>query len=193
VKSKKTKPKKLPKKFKGFMSEDVKLDAPVSETLVVKKDNDGRIEIRAEAGSAGRLEIYMRHPVLAEVIEKMAMGNFPKDQFDEVYAPCLLEFPDPKAKEQKKVVSRPAIYTTTKHFVGGTDFDFSAPPRGVLIANPEALRKGFSLFINLKAPVPTDVLRRWGNQWRDGCSDIITASRPFVMQWVMTEKPLSKL
>lgn len=155
--------------------------------------NNGILEIRADNGSAGRLEVYFRHPVLAEVVDKMAIGNYPKDQFDKVYSPCLLDHPNPKAKEQGRVVSRPAIYTATKNLVAGSDFDFSQPPRGVLISNPEALRKGFSIFIELKTPVPHDTLRKWGKLLMDGCADIIAASRPFTMQWVMTEKTPTKL
>ena len=64
----------------------------VTETLVSKGDlkNEGILEIRAENGAAGRLEVYFRHPVLAEVVAKMGMGNYLADQFDKVYTPCLL-------------------------------------------------------------------------------------------------------
>ena len=169
-----------------------KMSENTQTPMISKEDkNEGLLEIRADNGSAGRLEIYFRHPVLAEVVEKMGMGNYPGDQFDKVYEPCLLAFPDTKAKG--KVVSRPAIYTTTKNIVGGTDFDFTQPPRGVLIANPGALRAGFSLFIDLKAPIPPDTLRKWGKMLMDGCADIISASRPFTMQWVMTESVPHKL
>lgn len=166
---------------------------PPNPPLVTKNDhkNSGILEIRAENGSAGRLEVFFRHPVLAEVIDKMAIGNYPTDQFDKVYKPCLLDHPDPKAKGRS--VSRPAIYNATKNFVASADFDFTQPPRGVLIANPEALRNGFSLFIELKTPVPHDTLRKWGKMLMDGCADIISASRPFTMQWVMTENTPGKM
>jgi hypothetical protein len=164
-----------------------------SETLISKGDikNEGVLEIRAENGAAGRLEVYFRHPVLAEVVAKMGMGNYNADQFDKVYTPCLMAHPDPKAKG--RVVSRPAIYNSTKNFVAAADFDFTQAPRGVLIANPDALRAGYSLFIELKQPVPHDTLRKWGKQLMDGCADIIAASRPFTMQWVMTESVPGKL
>lgn len=165
----------------------------VQAPLISKGDikNTGILEIRAENGAAGRLEIFFRHPVLAEVVAKMGVGNYPAEQFDKVYTPCLLAHPDPKAKG--RVVSRPAIYNTTKNIVPGTDFDFTQPPRGVIIANHEALRAGFSLFVELKTPVPTDTLRKWGKQLMDGCADIIAASRPFTMSWVMTESTPGKL
>lgn len=183
------KPKRSRKKK---MSETVTAELPVSETIISKGEkNEGILEIRADNGAAGRLEVFFRHPVLAEVVSKMGMGNYPREQFDKIYAPCLLDFPDPKAKG--KVVSRPAIYNTTKNFVAATDFDFAQPPRGVLISNPDALRAGFSLFIELKTPVPTDTLRKWGKMLMDGCADIISASRPFTMQWVMTESVPGKL
>lgn len=161
--------------------------------LLTKSDqkNSGILEIRAENGSAGRLEVYFRHPVLAEVIEKMALGNYPTDQFDKIYKPVLMDHPDPKAKGRS--ASRPAIYNATKNFVASADFDFTQPPRGILIANPKALRDGFSLFVELKTPVPHDTLRKWGKQLMDGCADIIAASRPFKMQWVMTESTPGKL
>ncbi len=164
-----------------------------TETLLSKGKNECVLEIRAENGSAGRLEIYFRHPVLAEVISKMAVGNYPADQFDKLYEPCLLPHPDKKAADKGRVVSRPAIYNSTKNFVAATDFDFTQPPRGVLIANHLALKAGFSLFIELKTPVPHDTLRKWGKQLMDGCADIIAASRPFQMQWVMTESVPGKL
>ena len=182
------------------MSEADTLEKPVAveekapeapQLLIVKKDEKGRIEIRADNGSAGRLEIYIRHPVLADVVEKMGISNYPADQFDDIYKPVLLPHPNPGAKG--RVVTRSSIYQATKNIVGGTDFDFSLPPRGILISNPEALRKGFSLFVELKAPVPHDVLRKWGEMLKSGCSDIISASRPFTMQWVMTEKTPTKL
>lgn len=169
------------------MSENTELD-----TLVSKADlkNEGILEIRAEQGSTGKLEIYFRHPVLANVIEKMGMGNYDRNEFAPVYKEILMDHPDPKAKAQGRVVSRPAIYSATKNFEGAVDFDFARPPRGVLISNPEAIRKGFSLVIELKAPVPQDTLRKWGKMFMDGCADIISASKPFRIQWVMTESPL---
>lgn len=165
------------------------------EAVITKGDgkNTGVLEIRADNGAAGRLEVYFRHPILAEVIAKMGVGNYMGDQFDKVYKSILLEHPDPKAKAAGRVVTRPAIYTSTKNIVGGTDFDFNQPPRGVLLSNPEALRQGFSLFVELKNPVPYDTLRKWGKMLMDGCSDIIAASRPFTMSWYAVESTPGKL
>jgi hypothetical protein len=183
--------KQLKVKRKGKkMSE---LEVKNEDVALSKRDlkNAGVLEIRGEQGSTGKLEIFFRHPVLAEVISKMSMGNYPMADFDKVYAPCLLEYPDPRAKG--RAVSRPAIYAATKNIEGATDFDFTKPPRGVLVSNPEALRQGFSLIINIKQPVPNDTLRKWGKQLMDGCADIIAASKPFRMQWVMTETEPGKL
>lgn len=161
-----------------------KTETPPESVSLSKKDdkNSGILEIRGEQGSTGKLVIFFRHPVLAEVISKMAMGNYPGADFDKIYKPALMPFPNPEAKG--RVVSRPAIYAATKNLEAGTDFSFSSPPRGVLVANPEALRNGFELTIELTTPVPYDTLRKWGKQLMDGCSDIIHASRPFKMAWV---------
>lgn len=158
-----------------------------------KKDikNNGVLEIRGEQGSTGKLEVYFRHPVLADIVEKMAMGNYPTANFAPVYKPVLMDHPDPKAKGRS--VSRPAIYAATKNFEAAEDFAFTSPPRGVLIANPTALREGYSLVIELKQPVPHDTLRKWGKQLMDGCADIIAASRPFKMAWTMHESTPGKL
>lgn len=163
------------------------------EKLLGKKENQGILEIRGDQGSTGKLEIYFRHPVLADIVEKMSVGNYPKDDFDKVYRPILMDHPDPKAKAAGRVATRPAVYAATKNFEGAADFAFTNIPRGVLISNPEALRRGYSLMIELKAPVPYDTLRRWGKQLMDGCSDIITASRPFRITWSMTESTPGQL
>lgn len=170
------------------------LDANVPEDVAVsKKDikNQGILEIRGEQGSTGKLVVFFRHPVLADVVSKMAVGNYPMADFDKVYKPVLMPHPNPEAKG--RAATRPAIYQASKNFEAATDFSFSSPPRGVLISNPEALRAGFELIIDLTAPVPTDTLRKWGKQLMDGCADIIAASRPFKMQWVMTESTIGKL
>jgi hypothetical protein len=166
----------------------------MSEQIEVSKQdmkNEGVLEIRGEQGSTGKLEVFFRHPVLADIVEKMGMGNYPAADFDKIYKPILMAYPDPKATG--RVVSRPSVYNATKNIEGGTDFSFSSPPRGVLIANPAALRAGFSLVVELTAPVPHDTLRKWGKQLMDGCADIIAASRPFKMSWVMTESALPKV
>ena len=164
-----------------------------SEKILGKKENQGILEIRGDHGSAGKLEIYFRHLVLADIVEKMAMSNYPRDNFDPVYKPILMDHPDPKAKAANRVVTRALIYAATKNFEAAEDFSFSSTPRGILIANPEALRAGYSLMVELKAPVPYDTLRKWGKQLIEGCSDIITASRPFRINWTMTESTPSKL
>lgn len=165
------------------------------DVAVSKKDlkNQGVLEIRGEQGSTGKLEIYFRHPVLAEIIEKMSVGNYPRESFSSVYKPILMDHPDKKAAGQGKAATRPAVYTASKNFEAADDFSFSSPPRGVLVSNPQALRDGFSLLVELKAPVPHDTLRKWGKQLMEGCNDIIAASRPFRMSWTMTESTPGKL
>lgn len=157
------------------------IKAPIE--TITKRDlkNQGVVEIRGEQGSTGKLEIFIRQPLLADVIDKISMGNYPAGDFDKVYKPCLMEHPDPKAKG--RAVSRPAIYAATKNFEAAADWSWETP-RGVLVANPEALRNGFSLIIELTTPVPHDTLRKWGKKFDDGCKDIVAASRPFKMAWV---------
>lgn len=172
------------------------IDKTVTEgELLSKKDmkNQGVLEIRGEQGSTGKLVIFFRHPVLADVVAKMACANYPKADFDKIYKPILMDHPNPEAAKQGRAATRPAIYTATKNFEAAADFSFTAPPRGILIANPEALRSGYELTIELSQPIPHDTLRKWGKQLMDGCADIIAASRPFKMSWVMTETPLGKL
>lgn len=163
------------------------VDISSTEVVLSKRDmkNSGVLDITGENGSTGKLVVFFRHPVLADIIEKMAMGNYPTADFAPAYLPCLMAHPDPKAKDRS--VSRPAIYLATKNFEAAADFSFSSAPRGVLVANPEKLRQGYSLVVELKTPVPHDTLRKWGKQLMDGCADIIAASRPFKMSWVMTE------
>jgi hypothetical protein len=168
---------------------------PAQDVAVSKKDmkNQGVFEVRAEQGATGKLILFFRHPVLADVIDKMAVANYPKADFDKIYRPILMDHPNPEAAKQGRVATRPAIYSATKNFEAAADFSFTAPPRGILIANPAALRTGFELTVELTQPVPPDTLRKWGKQFMDGCADIIAASRPFKMSWVMTEQPLGKL
>ncbi len=150
---------------------------------LLKKGNGGVFEVRAPQGQGGgSLEIYIRHPVLAEIIKNMTPGNYKKDGYDKVYAPCFLTLP----AATDRCITRPAIYGSTKNFVKGTDWSWDAP-RAILISNPEKLIQGFSLTIELKAPVPQDQLRRFGKMFMDGCSDIISAARPFKMTWNMVE------
>lgn len=164
-----------------------------SEVDISKESNEGLLEIRAEKGNTGRLEVYIRHPILADVVANMALGNYPKTEFAKEYAPVLMDFPDPKAKSLGFVATRPAITQATKNLEAAADFDFSKLPRTILFSNPDALRAGFSLFIDLKAPVAPDALRKWGKHVMDGASDIIVASRPYKMRWVASEEPMPKV
>lgn len=177
----------------GVISPEAPMKLENPEKLIGKKDNQGILEIRGEQGSTGKLEIYFRHPVLADIVEKMSVGNYPKADFDKLYQSILMDHPDPKARAAGRVATRPAIYAATKNFEGAVDFDFTKTPRGVLISNPESLRKGYSLMVELKAPVPYDTLRKWSKQLIDGCTDIITASRPFRIKWEMSESIPGKL
>lgn len=166
-------------------TEGAKLEFPAVD--IEKAKGAGTLDIRGQQGSTGKLEIYFRHPVLADIVEKMSLGNFNGEQFAKEYKPCLMPHPDPKAAKQGLVATRPAVYVASKNFESATDLDFTKPPRGILVSNPQALRDGFSLIVELKTPVPVDTLRKWGQQLIRGCDDILIASRPFKIAWNMTE------
>lgn len=165
----------------------------MNEIDISKESDEGLLEIRAEKGNTGRLEVYFRHPILADVIAAMALGNYPKSEFAPEYGPVLMDFPDPKAKSLGFIATRPAIYQATKNVEGGADFDFTKLPRGILFSNPEALKNGFSLFVDLKSPVAPDALRKWGKHLMDGANDVISAATPYKMTWVASEAPLPKV
>src|SRR5262245_30922257 len=90
------------------MSEVSSVEFPAVD--IEKGKGAGTLEIRGEQGSTGKLEIYFRHPVLADIVEKMSLGNYPGEQFAKEYKPCLYPHPDPKAAKQGLVATRPAIY-----------------------------------------------------------------------------------
>lgn len=155
----------------------------MSEIAIEKKAGGGVVEIRSADDNVGKLEVYIRHPMLAEVIRKMTPGNYVRTEYDKVYQSILLAHPESKTH----VVTRPAIYVATKNFGKGVDFSWDQPPRGILLCNPDKLAEGYCLAVDIKTPVPPETLRRWGKQFVEGCNDIIAASRPFKMTWVMTE------
>ena len=147
-----------------------RVDVPNSVTLSITRPADGQ-----------SLEIYIKAPVLAEIIAKMDTGNYPFDSFSEIYHTVLVKHPQAKGR----ILSRPAISRITKNFAGGTDFSFAEPPRACLLHNPELLRAGYKLVYKVDQPVPPDQLRKWGKQFMEGCNDIISNARPFKMSWVM--------
>jgi hypothetical protein len=161
--------------------------APITPEVIKEKvdlKNDVRLEISGP-GDGQTLHLFIKAPILAEVIRKMATGNYPLQHYADVYKPILLLREDAK----DRVVTRPAIARATKNFVGGTDFDWNEAPRTPLLANPDMLAEGFTLIVKQDKPVPPDILRRWGKQFMDGCADIIQNARAFKMSWVMQETP----
>lgn len=160
------------------------ITTPEAEVLKEKVDlkNDVRLEI-SSPGDAQTLIITIRAPILAEVIRKMAPGNYLKENYAEVYKPILV----PLEADPKRVVTRPAICKATKNFEPATDFQWEALPRPVLLCNPDMLAAGFSITTKVDKPVPPDVIRKWGKAFMDGCGDIIQNARPFRMAWVMQE------
>lgn len=165
--------------------------APAGPEVVKEKvdlKNDLRLEImRAEDGNT--LSIYIRAPVLADIIRKMAPGNYRTDEYAAIYKPVLATLVDPATGKEVsgRCITRPAITKATKLFVSGTDFLWEEPPRAILVANPDKLAEGFTLTYKMEKPVSPDVMRRWGKNFIDGCADIISNSRPFKMSWVAEE------
>ena len=166
------------------MSEVEALNPTPEDIDLVKKNlkNSGILHIRGN-GTPSTLEVYIRQPVLADIIEKMTPGNYHYAQYDPIFHPILIRLP----KKEELVVTRPAIYIATTNFAKATVLDFSTLPPGILLCNHEKLREGFVLSVNLKAPVPNDTLRKWGKHFNDGVNDIISASKPFKMEWILRE------
>lgn len=159
-----------------------KMSEAVTEPVVEKERpaDDVKLEIYpSEDGQS--LSLSVRAPILAEIVRKMAPGNYRKEEYAKLYEPLFV----PLAQDATRVVTRPAICKATKNFAPATDFDWEQPPRPILISNPDKLAEGYTISIKLEKPVPPEVLRRWGKQFMDGCSDIIQNARPFKMSWVM--------
>lgn len=175
------------------MSEDAAVPIPggppLPEILVEKQDvkNDLTFDVES-TGDGASLVISVRAPLLAEVIAKMAPSNYEKAAYADVFKPILAELPQNPAR----VVTRAAICKATKNFRAGTDFDWNQPPPAIMLANPDALRKGYKLTVKIEAPVPPDTIKRFGKLFMEGCGDILTNARPFKMQWVMREVPTFK-
>lgn len=177
------------KRKKKKMS-DVKAETAVEAPVLVEKGNDnekGRIEITR--GDDGKLHIFLKNPLVAAIIRKMVPGNYTRANVDKIYHAILSPVkdkdgkPDPKAAEMFE--TRPALAKVTNNFIGKADFSFTDKPSTILNANPDALEAGYTLFYTIDAPVPMDVLKRWGKHVMDGWNDIITNAKPFKMAWVM--------
>ena len=171
------------------MSDTLNVPATVQEAKeAVKVDYRNQIELRVTRPADGQtLHIFIRSPELADIVEKMTIGNAPKADFDKIYHPILLEHPNPEAKSKGRVVTRPAIARITKNFIGDPAFSWDHP-RAILISNPEKLREGFTLEFKVDQPIPPETIRKWGKMLHDGCGDILSNARPFEMEWVTGEK-----
>ncbi len=187
---------------------------PELELLKEKMDikNDVHLQIEGD-GDGQTIHITLRAPKAADVIEKMATANFPKDRVDKCFLPILapLPFTEPDAEalekmtaeEKKKLearrvlvktnfLTRPAIAKISTNFAASGDWDWEGKPSSLLAANPEALRTGFTVTRKVDKPLPPDLLRRWGKQIIDGFADILGNARPFRMTWSMRETPEMK-
>lgn len=179
------------KKRKGPKMTDKPVEAePEMVKQKVDETNDITLEItRPPDGSC--LQIYIRAPMVARIVNGMADSNYARDKYAAIYKDILKEHPT-APKEKGMVVTKKAITQATKSFVGGTDFSFSEPPRAILLANAEALAAGYTLTYKVDQPVPMDMLKKWGKQFSDGCKEIIANARPFKMSWVMSPEKQTK-
>lgn len=169
--------------------------AQIAEAEVIKAREDRRNQVTmtiTRPGDAQSLEIYIKAPVLAEIIRKMSPGSYTAADYDKVYKPILLPYPWKEMGKPKPasdiVITRPAVQKITPNFKGGTDFEWDYP-RACLLYNPDALTEGFKLTYKVDKPIAPDTLRKWGKMFMDGCNDIIANARPFKMSWVMDEQP----
>jgi hypothetical protein len=161
-------------------------EAVLGETVKAVEDKPNQVTLRISRGKSGQsLDIFIKAPVLAEVVRAMASGNYGKADYAEIYKSILVDLPENKAR----VITKPGIAKITKNFISGADFAWDAP-RAILIANPEKLAEGFTLTYKMDQPVAPDQLRKWGKMFNDGCKDIISNARPFTMSWVLDEVPV---
>ena len=173
------KKKKGPKKS---MTEPAASD-PQAQIVKEKVDEANDITLTITRPPDGQsLNVYIRAPMVARIVRGMADSNYEMAKYSPIYKDILQ--PHPQAKD--RAVTKKAITLATKSFVGGTDFSFSESPRAILLANADALEAGYTLTYKVDAPVPMDMLKKWGNQFRDGCREIIANARPFKMTWVMS-------
>lgn len=169
---------------------DVPAPTPSGVPLPVEKvdvKNDVSLEIEGQ-GDGLTLKISVRAPLLAEVIRKMAPGNYPRADYHESLRPIMM----PLEANKERVVTRPAIAKTTKNFAGSTVLDMNEPPPAIMVANPDALVSGYTITLKLDKPCPPDLVKRWAKQFIDGCGDIMTAARPFKYTWYMQQTPTYK-
>lgn len=157
----------------------------MTETLKDRIDKTNDIQLRIERSEDGQnLTIFIQAPALAAVVSKMTPGYYRREAYSPIYADILGVVAD---SDGKSVVTRPAVSKITRLFVTGTDFQWSESPRAILLANPEKLAAGFTLSYKLEAPVPPDLVKRWGKSFMDGCREIMVNAKPFRMSWVMSE------
>ena len=165
---------------------------PDIEKVDIKNDVYLNIEPEGE-----ELVITLRAPKVAEIIQKMATGNYRREEMDKSLTPCMLAPTPPegvteaRAKELRETffLTRPAISRITKNFAGATAIDFSNTPPAALMYNHEALVSGLVIKLKMEKPPAPELLRKWGKQVIDGIADIVANARPFKMTWTMTETP----
>lgn len=163
-----------------------------SITEVAKGGQDSKYRIHlliSRDEDTAKLKIFIKAPLVAEIIRKMTPGNYSKEGVSAVYKDLLMPIlkpdgtPDPKAADN--FVTRPAVKMATKKFVASSEFNWNEGPSTILLFNPDKLAEGYTITIKVDEPVAHDTLKTWGKNFMDGCKEIITNARPFQMHWVM--------
>lgn len=149
---------------------------------IIKTDDDSRTILEITPGEDQTVRIYIKAPKLADIIDKMANGNYPRESYDKIYNSILVALPQDGAR----IVTKPPISKIVRTFAKDTLFDWSAP-RAVLLYNTKALREGYVLTYKITEPVTYESMKKWGKIFMEGCEEIFVHARPFRMTWVMSE------
>lgn len=158
--------------------------APPANPEVEKTAAAAQLHVAVERADDGQsVSIYIKAPKLAEVVRKMAPGNYALKEYAEPYRPILV----PLEADKTRAITRPAITTITKNLVRGADWSWDAP-RACLLYNPDALEAGFTVKVKLDQPITEDITRNWAMMLVNGCKDIMKNAKPFRMSWILMEE-----
>jgi hypothetical protein len=149
--------------------------------IITEKKTQVELSIDRVEGETA-LDIKIRAPSLAPIIEKITPSYYTKSAYAEIYQPILV----PWADDTTRVITRSKLSSITSKLVQTTQFDLDKPA-AVLLYNPKALRDGFKLTYRFTAPIALESIQKWGDQFMAACREIQTNAKPFRMRWVMPE------
>lgn len=170
--------------------EEVKVET-AGHPLISKGNEELAVNLTISRGEDSSLHIFIQSKLVADIVRKMAPGNYERENVAEIYHPILAPIlkadntPDTTEAAKKRFRTRPAISKASTLFAQTTEFSFTDKPSTILLSNPDALEEGYTLIYKVEAPVPMDTLKRWGKNLMDGCTEIITNAKPFKMSWLM--------